>query len=66
MAKPLILRLMTPQIPAPDIPVRYDSDRDELLALTFDGWRPAIDTPEGSPGTKKKDIEKGEDTKDRW
>lgn len=66
MAEPLILQLMTSQVPAPDIPVRYDSERDELLALTSEGWRPAIDTPEGSPGTKKKDIEKGEDNKDRW
>jgi hypothetical protein len=66
MVKPLILRLMTPQSSPPDIPVRYDSERDELFALSSDGWRPAIDTPEGSPGTKKKDMEKGEDNKDRW
>ena len=66
MSKPLILRLMTRQVPAPNIPVRYDSERDELLALTSEGWRPAVDTPEGSPGTKKKDVEKGEDNKDRW
>lgn len=66
MAEPLILRLMSSQVPAPDIPVRYDPERDELLALTSEGWRPAVDTPEGSPGTKKKDLEKGEDNKDRW
>lgn len=66
MSKPLLLKMMTMQTPAPDVPVHYDVERDELLALTTEGWRPAIDSPEGSPGTKKKDLEKGEDNKDRW
>jgi hypothetical protein len=66
LTEPLFLRLMSSQVPAPDIIVRYDPERDELLSLTSEGWRPAVDSSEGSPGTKKKDLEKGEDNKDRW
>lgn len=66
MTRPLVLKLMREQVSAPDTPVKYDEENDELLSLVGNDWIPSVDSPEGSPGTKKKDLEKGEDNKDRW
>jgi hypothetical protein len=44
---------------------RYDKTEDQLLVLEGKVWIPAIDAKE-PPRTKKADIEKGEDQKDRW
>jgi hypothetical protein len=39
----------------------------DLLLVEVEGvWTPAIDAPGSSPETKKADLEKGEDRKDRW
>lgn len=64
--KPLIVRLARPQEPG-DQPreARYDEELDELTVLDSGGWIPALDSGE-SPETKKADLEKGEDQKDRW
>jgi len=64
--RPLLLRLAVGQHPGQGPEVRYDEAADELMVRTGSGWVPAIDSPEGSPMTKKRDIEKGEDSKDRW
>lgn len=66
MGRPLLLRLSQTEEPSPGQPTRYDADRDELLVLADGNWVPAIDSPRGAPMTKKKDIETGEDSKDRW
>ena len=46
-------------------PARYDRDRDELLVLEGGRWIPGIDSKE-PPRTKKADLEKSDDQKDRW
>lgn len=58
--------LAVPQVPAAALPVTYDDAVDELHVLIDGVPVPAVDAPAGSPMTKKRDIEKGEDAKDRW
>jgi hypothetical protein len=64
--RPFLLRLMREQRPQQGPPFRYDHELDELLILDGGHWVSAVDSPAGSLMTKKKDIEKGEDAKDRW
>ena len=45
--------------------VWYDDASDMLMVRRNGRWVPGIDASE-SPATKKADIEKGEDQKDRW
>lgn len=67
MPKPLLLQLAVEQSEAGGAPPsRYNPMMDELQVLVDGRWQTAIDAPGPSPATKKKDIEKGEDTKDRW
>ena len=63
--KPLIVRLAEMQEPRPSPETRYDEERDELVVKEGDHWIPALDSAE-SPETKKADLEKSEDQKDRW
>lgn len=64
--RPYLLELARTQSAHQGPPFRYDDTLDQLL-VEFEGtWIPAIDAPTASPMTKKKDIEKGEDSKDRW
>ena len=67
-SSPLLFRAARTQTLATEdgAPTRYDADRDELLVLLEGRWMPAIDSPSGGPGTKKADVETGEDQKDRW
>jgi hypothetical protein len=63
---PFLVRMAIPQRTSPELPSRYDPDRDELLVLIEESWVPAVDSPRGGPKTKKHDVEIGEDQKDRW
>ena len=64
--RPFLLRLAVRQHASPGEPTMYDNDRDELLMKVDGNWIPAVDSPKGSPDTKKADVETGEDSKDRW
>lgn len=44
---------------------RYDQSSDELMVLESGTWIFATESKD-PPRTKKADIEKGEDQKDRW
>jgi hypothetical protein len=46
-------------------PTRYSDALDVLLVRREGRWKPAVWEKE-PPQTKKADIEKGEDQKDRW
>jgi len=50
---------------AGDSPGQYDADLQLLVVSEGDAVVPAIDSKQ-PPATKKADIEKGEDQKDRW
>ncbi len=63
--KPLIVRLAEAQQLRASHEVRYDETLDELVVKDGSKWIPALDSGE-SPETKKADLEKGEDQKDRW
>jgi hypothetical protein len=63
--KPLLLRIARPQRIIQGPATKYSDDLDELLVLEGDGWVPALDSDQ-KPETKKADLEKGEDMKDRW
>jgi hypothetical protein len=65
VAKSFIARRATRQTPELGERVRYDADRDIALVLRDGNWVAAIVAGSG-PQTKKADIEKGEDQKDRW
>ena len=68
--QPFLLRFAQPCLSpgraqtSPDF--AYDDSIDLVVWLGDEGHPPAIDAaPEGGPPTKKADIEKGEDAKDR-
>jgi hypothetical protein len=63
--KPLIIRLAESQRLRTGPDARYDESLDELTVMSEFGWIPALDSGE-SPETKKADLEKGEDQKDKW
>lgn len=63
--KPLIVRLAEAQQLRASPEMRYDETLDELVVKDGSNWIPALDSGE-SPETKKADLEKGEDQKDRW
>lgn len=44
---------------------RYDPVRDELMVLERGRWVPGVESKE-PPRTKKADLEKSDDQKDRW
>jgi hypothetical protein len=46
-------------------PARYDAERDELLVREGGKWIPGVESEE-PPRTKKADLEKSDDQKDRW
>jgi hypothetical protein len=64
--RPLLLRMAQEEESSHGEPTRYDAATDELLVFVDGQWVPAIDSPHGSPSTKKADVETGEDQKDRW
>lgn len=64
--KSFLASLARTQAPSrPSERIRYDEALDELVVQRDGVWVPAVDTDE-PPMTKKADIEKGEDQKDRW
>ncbi len=63
--KPLLVRLAEVQDLRDSPEARYDESLDELVVKHGSEWIPALDSGE-SPETKKADLEKGEDQKDRW
>jgi hypothetical protein len=65
MRRSFLASLALPQSTPSKELTRYDDRRDELLVRRDGAWVPAIDSDE-PPRSKKKDIEKGEDLKDRW
>lgn len=63
---PLIVALARTQEPRPLRPYRY-VEADDALCIEIDGaWVAAIDAPGEAPETKKADLERGEDQKERW
>lgn len=68
MTQPYLLRLSQPMKPtSPTVHLAYDERRQvSVVAADFEG-PPAVTREDvGALGTKKADIEKGEDQKDRW
>lgn len=63
--RPLLLQFARSQVRVAAPPSRYDEDLDELVVADSGRWVPALDSTE-KPETKKADLEKGEDQKDRW
>jgi hypothetical protein len=58
-------QLSVARVPKRSQPARYDRDRDELLVRERGRWIPAVESEE-PPRTKKADLEKSDDQKDRW
>jgi len=65
MARTMLARLAAQQARQPSERTRYDPTRSILTVRRNGRWVAALDTSD-PPKTKKGDIEKGEDQKDRW